>query len=123
LLGQKPQEELPAFYSAAEVLVHPSSRDGWPNVLLESIACGTPVVAAEFGSASDIIRAPEAGRILDQATPSCLAGTLRSILEAPPDRPETRRYAEDFRWESTTNGQVDLFENILSNVNLNRGRG
>jgi glycosyltransferase involved in cell wall biosynthesis len=112
LLGRRPQESLPALYSAADLLIHPSSREGWPNVLLESIACGTPVVATDFGSVADIIRAPEAGRIVKEATPSCLAEAIRDCLAAPPKRADTRRYAQDFGWESTTTGQIELFESI-----------
>jgi glycosyltransferase involved in cell wall biosynthesis len=112
LLGRRPQESLPALYSAADLLIHPSSREGWPNVLLESIACGTPVVVTDFGGVSDIIGAPEAGRIVREATPACLAEAIRDYLAAPPERGDTRRYAEDFGWESTTTGQIELFESI-----------
>jgi glycosyltransferase involved in cell wall biosynthesis len=112
LLGRRPQESLPAIYSAADLLVHPSSREGWPNVLLESMACGTAVVVAPFHGVSDIMTRPEAGRILREATPECLAGTIRDLLAAAPARAETRRYAEDFDWRSTTSGQVELFESI-----------
>jgi teichuronic acid biosynthesis glycosyltransferase TuaC len=112
LLGRKPQESLPAIYSAADLLVHPSLREGWPNVLLESMACGTAVVVANFDGITDIVGAPEAGRILPEATPHCLAKTVRDLLTAPPARAATRRYAEEFDWQSTTAGQIELFREI-----------
>jgi teichuronic acid biosynthesis glycosyltransferase TuaC len=112
LLGRKPQEELPAVYSAADLLVHPSLREGWPNVLLESMACGTAVVVAPFEGVRDIVAAPHAGRILREATPDCLATTIRDIFAAAPARVDTRRYAEDFDWQNTTAGQIELFESI-----------
>ena len=43
--GQRPNDQLKTYHSAADVLLLASSREGWPNVLLESMACGTPVVA------------------------------------------------------------------------------
>lgn len=112
LLGRKPQEALPLLYSAADLLVHPSSREGWPNVLLESMACGTAVVVAPFPGVKDIVAASEAGRILREATPSCIARTIQDLLAAGPSRAATRRYAEGFDWQDTTAGQIELFERI-----------
>lgn len=115
LLGRKRQAELPALYSAADLLVHPSSREGWPNVLLESIACGTPVVVAPFDGVEDIVAAPEAGRVLAAGTPGCLAITARELLASAPERAATRRYAEAFDWGPTTAGQLEMFQRICGN--------
>ena len=112
LLGRLPQESLPDIYGAADILVHPSLREGWPNVLLESMACGTPVMATDFDSAGEIVGAPEAGRSLAEATPACLAGAIGDLLAAPPQRKATRRYAEGFDWQVTTAGQIEVFHNI-----------
>jgi teichuronic acid biosynthesis glycosyltransferase TuaC len=113
LLGRHAQECLPEIYTAADVLVHPSSREGWPNVLLESMACGTPVVAGNFRGVEDIITEPSAGRILREATPASLAAAIRELLRAGPIRAETRRYAAAFDWNSTSLGQIELFTEIM----------
>jgi teichuronic acid biosynthesis glycosyltransferase TuaC len=112
LLGRMPQDRLPAIYSAADLLLLPSLREGWPNVLLESMACGTPVVVSNFPGVADIVTAPEAGSILAEATPSCLARTAAALLAAPPDRAAARLYAERYDWQSTTQGQIELFREI-----------
>jgi glycosyltransferase involved in cell wall biosynthesis len=114
LLGRLPQERLPDIYGAADLLVHPSQREGWPNVLLESMACGTPVVAADFDSAGEIVGAPEAGGILTEASPNGLAVAIKKLLAAPPQREATRRYAESFDWQATTAGQIELFHRICN---------
>ena len=113
LLGRHAQERLPEIYTAADVLVHPSSREGWPNVLLESMACGTPAVAGNFRGVEDIITAPSAGRILPDATPASLAEAVSQLLHAGPTRAETRRYAAAFDWNSTSRGQIELFSEVM----------
>ncbi|HEX3523883.1 MAG TPA: glycosyltransferase, partial [Stellaceae bacterium] len=113
LLGRVPQDRLPEIYSAGDLLLLVSAHEGWPNVLLESMACGTPVVVSPMDGIADIVGASEAGRILAYDTPSGLASAIREILAAPPSRAATRRYAEQFDWQSTTDGQIALFQEIL----------
>ena len=62
---------------------------------------------------ADIVAAPEAGRILTEPAPACLADTVRDFFAAPPPRAATRRYAEQFDWQNTTEGQIALFREIL----------
>jgi teichuronic acid biosynthesis glycosyltransferase TuaC len=113
LLGRVPQDRLPEIYSAADLLLLVSTHEGWPNVLLESMACGTPVVVSPMDGIADIVGATEAGRILTDDTPSGLASAICELLAAPPSRPATRLYAEHFDWQSTTDGQIALFQEIL----------
>lgn len=114
LLGRKPQERLPEIYSGADILLLTSLNEGWPNVLLESMACGTPVVVSNLDAVTDIVGAPEAGRIVVDRSAAALAETVRDLLAAPPSRAATRRYAEQFDWHSTAQGQIDLFHEICS---------
>jgi len=112
LLGRVAQDRLPEIYAAADLLLLVSSHEGWPNVLLESMACGTPVVVSDIEGITDIVAAREAGRILADVTPSRLAATVRELLAALPPRAATRIYAEQFDWQSTTEGQIALFHQI-----------
>jgi glycosyltransferase involved in cell wall biosynthesis len=90
-------------------------------VLLESMACGTPVVVCDIPGIAEIVAAPEAGSIAPSATAAALAVALRERLAAAPDRARTRRYAEGFGWESTTHGQIALFSEILGQRPAARG--
>ena len=113
LVGRLPQETLADLYSAADALVLASSREGWPNVLLEAMACGTPVAATRVGGVPEIVTKPEAGVLIDERTPGGIAAALRTLLADPPRRQATRRYAEGFGWAATTRGQLALFREIL----------
>lgn len=82
-------------------------------MLLEAMACGTPAIATNVWGAPEVIRTAAAGRLLDQATPEALACAVRLLLADPPLRAETRGYAEAFGWDATSQGQLDLFAEIL----------
>lgn len=112
-LGRVPQSDLPALYGVADVSVLASMREGWPNVLLESMACGTPVVAADVGGVREMVTAPAAGVVVGDRTADAFAAAIKGLLEALPDRTATRRHAEGFSWEETTRGQIALFRDVL----------
>jgi teichuronic acid biosynthesis glycosyltransferase TuaC len=115
LLGHVSHELLASIYSAADVLVLASSREGWPNVLLEAMACGTPVVASNIWGNPEVVTRPEAGELMLERTVDGVAAAVDKILKSPRDRAATRRYAENFSWDDTTQGQIRLFSEILAN--------
>lgn len=115
-LGAVSQERLRDYYGAADILILGSSREGWANVLLESMACGTPVVASNVWGTPEVVAAPEAGVLMASRSPEVLAQAAKGLLQAYPDRAATRRYAERFSWDATTQGQLDLFSKILKGV-------
>jgi glycosyltransferase involved in cell wall biosynthesis len=112
-LGVIPHEDLAQLYSAADALVLASSREGWANVLLESMACGTPVVASDVWGTGEVVSEPAAGRVFAPRTPAALAVAVKEMLSAPPSPVDTRAYAERFSWDATTAGQLALFREIL----------
>jgi glycosyltransferase involved in cell wall biosynthesis len=111
--GAIEQRELPTYYSAADLLALASSREGMPNVVLESLACATPVVAAPSWGTPEIIADPVAGRLTRDRTAAAIADAVNDIAAGMPSREEVRRYAERFSWDATTRGLLRLFENIL----------
>lgn len=113
LLGSVRQEDLPRLYGLADALVLASSREGWANVLLESMACGTPVVASNALGNEEVVLAPEAGCLTTARTAEAMVEGVRKLFSSYPDRQATRRYAERFGWDETTRGQLRLFNKIL----------
>lgn len=110
--GQQPNEKLKNYYSAADVLLLASSREGWPNVLLEAMACGTPVVATRVNGTPEIVAAPEAGRLAEARDVGSLAAALQQLLDAYPQRDHVRRYAERFSWAESTRLQCEVFAQV-----------
>jgi glycosyltransferase involved in cell wall biosynthesis len=70
-------------------------------VLLESMACGTPVLATDVNGAREIVRSPAAGLLVRNRTAAALAGVLEKLRGNMPSREATRRYSEGFGWEET----------------------
>jgi len=116
LLGELPQARLPQVYSAADALVLASSREGWANVLLEAMACGTPVVASDVWGTREVVTSADAGVLMTERSAAGVAEGVRRLFSRPPDPRATRRHAELFGWDATTRGQCDLFRTILAHA-------
>ena len=114
LVGTVPNAELAPWYSAADLLVLASSREGWPNVLLEAMACGTPVVATAVGGIPEVVASEDVGRLVNQRTPAALAEAMLGALAARQSRSVVRRYAERFGWDHTSRQQLQLFNSLVS---------
>ncbi len=112
-LGRVAHKDLAEIYSAADVLVLASSREGWANVLLEAMACGTPVAASNVWGTPEVVAEPAAGLLSPERSGEAFAATIGRLLAALPDRAATRAYAERFSWDATTEGQIALFRNLV----------
>lgn len=111
-VGQIPNADLKWWYSAADALVLCSSREGWANVLLEAMACGTPAIATNIGGTPDIINNQTAGRLMIERTPRALVSAFSDLFSNQPDADAVRIFAESFSWEATTNAQIRLFSGV-----------
>jgi teichuronic acid biosynthesis glycosyltransferase TuaC len=114
-LGQIANDQLSTWYSAADALFLCSSREGWANVLLESMACGTPVVATDIWGTPEVVSSPTAGRLMSDRSATALIDSVRELLDNYPEQKDVRNFAENFSWEMTSRGQFELFQSILNN--------
>lgn len=90
LAGRQTYDKVPLYYNAADVSVLASHREGCPNVVLESLASGTPVVASDVGGVPDMVIDGHNGRIVPPRQVEPLAAAIQELLEqAPP--PQTVR--------------------------------
>jgi teichuronic acid biosynthesis glycosyltransferase TuaC len=111
--GTLPQLELTRYYSAADATVLASRIEGMPNVVLESLACGTPVIATAVGGIPEIVNAPEAGVLIERREAGAIAAAYRALMRNPPAASDVRRHAELFAWGPTTQGLLMLFSSVL----------
>jgi len=118
-VGQLPHDKLTMYYNAADISVLASSSEGWANVLLESMACGTPVAATNVSGTPEVVTAPEAGLLIDERTPDCIADTIIRLFSELPLRAQTRAHAEKFSWDATTEGQLQLFRSVVADSRKN----
>jgi glycosyltransferase involved in cell wall biosynthesis len=112
-VGRLDQAELGLWYAAADALVLASASEGWPNVLLEAMACGTPVAATNVGGTPELVCSPDAGTLIMERTPAGVASGVQRLVGALPDRAATRRYAETFSWKETAVRLKALFERVI----------
>jgi glycosyltransferase involved in cell wall biosynthesis len=84
--GPRRRDELPDWYNAADLFVLPSSLEGCPNVVVEALACGTPVVATPAGGTRQLLADPESGVILPERTAEALVEGVTAALSRSWDR-------------------------------------
>lgn len=113
-LGRLPQGEVARLMGESAVVVLPSRAESFGAVLVEALACGTPVVATRCGGPEDIVT-PAVGRLVPVDDASALASALADVLDSrsrfEPD--ELRRYAlARFEWPVIVNRVLDVYADI-----------
>jgi len=100
LVGSRPQAELPEWYSAADLFCLASHREGCPNVVIEALACGTPVIASEVGGIGELITSPAYGRLVPAHQPPAegFASCISEALKAHWDRGEIAAHGGARSW-------------------------
>lgn len=112
-VGHVEQRDLPPYFEAADALVLASSREGVANVLVESMACGTPVVATDVWGTRELLTSDVCGRLVPDRTPESLADGVRSLFAAVPDRRAVRRFAEGFTWTDTAAEHIKVLDAVV----------
>ena len=84
-------------------------------MVLESLACGTPVVATAIWGTPEVVAQPEAGELVEQRTAAALADGVKRLLARGIDRDQTRAYAEIFSWDETSELQAKVFAQAVAN--------
>jgi len=107
LLGNRPNEELNLWFSAADLSCLMSSREGWPNVISESLACGTPVLSTRVGGIPEILASPELGSMVERDIGSIAKGLERALSRSW-NRLEIARHSRSRSWDAVAE-EVETF--------------
>jgi D-inositol-3-phosphate glycosyltransferase len=120
--GRIEQKNLPPYYSAGDLLVVPSYYESFGLVGLESLACGTPVVATDVGAMRYIVQDGETGQIVTDATPRCLAQAIEAFLTGSgfkrPSADMIRASVLKFGWSSVAAAVINEYSALSRKINL-----
>jgi D-inositol-3-phosphate glycosyltransferase len=118
-VGSVAQSRLPLFYSASDVCAIPSYYESFGMVALESLACGTPIVATNVGGIKTIIRNNELGRIVSDNSPHNLAGEISELFRQSEDEAENTKTRRDtigtFAWANIADRVLNEYNRLLGN--------
>lgn len=109
LRGAVSQAELPDWYAAADLFCLPSHREGCPNVVLEALACGAPVVATDVGDLKETIDTGQCGKIVSVNSAEALARGLAWALERDWDRVEISRQGAVRSWDDVADELSEFY--------------
>jgi glycosyltransferase involved in cell wall biosynthesis len=98
MTGAVPHEELGPWYSAADVFCLPSEKEGRANVMLEALACGTPVVATRVWGTPEIVADERFGLLTDSVEPEPLGACLTDALRREWSRDTIAERGRSFSW-------------------------
>jgi glycosyltransferase involved in cell wall biosynthesis len=122
-VGGLPNDELPAYYAAADVLVAPSivsrsgDTEGLPVVILEAAASGTPIVASNVGGIADAIEHERTGLLVEPASPAAIADAIKRLLDdrrlcTALVRGARRAVVERYSWDVVADQYDALFRSL-----------
>ena len=117
-VGRKGGDELIAYYAAADCYVHPSYREGFPNVVLEAGAMGTPCIVTDINGSREIIKEGENGVIVPPQNEQALYDAMLKMMTDNEARQRMagnarRMIADRFDMEFVQQCLLDFYEDIL----------
>jgi teichuronic acid biosynthesis glycosyltransferase TuaC len=109
-VGTRQHGDLRPWFCAADMFVLLTTLEGWPNVVLESLACGVPVVATHVGGVPEIVRDETDGILVPYGDGDAFRRAVLDALKRTWDREEIVRYAHSLDWSA-------VIEEVLQEMN------
>jgi glycosyltransferase involved in cell wall biosynthesis len=116
--GYVPQADTAGWYRSANVFALSSDFDNSPNVVLEAMACGLPIVATDVGGLPDYVTPPDNGLLTPRGDAAALAAALLSLLSDPERAQAIGRHNRDtavrkFSWAASANEMLLVYQRVI----------
>jgi teichuronic acid biosynthesis glycosyltransferase TuaC len=116
-LGRVPPPALAEYMCAADVFCLASQREGWPNVVHESLACGTPAVCTDVGAVPDLIPGDLYGYVVPRDDQAALEAALARALDVEWDRAAIAARAGARTWDRVASEVLTEIESVAASRN------
>lgn len=122
-IGRKAHDEMPEWINSADILCLPSINEGCPNVVLEALSCGKPVVATRVGGLLEIVDSEEVGVLVEPVNPGKLSDALNKALGERWNYAGIRSRAGRFSWPESAARLKNTLESSITTFALQRSGG
>ena len=112
-LGHVPQRDLARYYVHADATLLMSSMEGMPNVIIESLACGTPVITTDVGGIPEIVNSSN-GILLRERSTAALTRALENFYAASWDHDAIAAAMQSMDWMATAREQFALYQKVIA---------
>ena len=122
LVGARPHREIPDWIAAGDVLCLPSHQEGCPNVVLEALACGRPVVASRVGAVPELMD-ESCGALVSPKEPAELAAALTAVVSRDWNAAALRERVMPLSWAENARRLSEELEQVIREHRQAAGRG
>jgi glycosyltransferase involved in cell wall biosynthesis len=112
-IGAVNHKQLRPWFCAGDVSVLASSREGWPNAVMESLACGRGVVATRIWGTPEILTSEDLGILVDERSAPALAEALNRGLRHRFDLENMQRFTAASSWDRVADRVIGVFESVV----------
>lgn len=112
-LGPQDSQSVAEWMRAADLLCMSSRNEGLPNVVLEAMASGLPVLATDVGGIHEIINEPWKGKLVPEGREDAYVAALEELLDSQLERSTIAAFGETLSWKATATSYQAILENAL----------
>jgi teichuronic acid biosynthesis glycosyltransferase TuaC len=121
--GDQPHDDIPVWVAAGDVFVLGSRKEGYPNAVVEALACGRPVVATRVGGVPEIVTSDALGLVVDPEDPEALASAIDEALGRDWNSAAIAAVGKARDWDTVARDVLYEFDSLLKRPSPLPGTG